>query len=135
MLAGIIFSALPLLSIGEFFSDMFLVLKIFVLLTIMSFVFMHLGKGPIAIVLIVGFAWLMLFSPWTWFFEGAYVLFMLLSLGIAGIFIDFFFVFPGFAAGSWGAQESKMGSQRDVNERMRLFSHPPGGGRRLPPPM
>jgi hypothetical protein len=60
---------------------------------------------------------------------------MLLTLGVAGIFIDMFFVFPGFAAGGGGERESKMGSQKDVNERMKLFHHPPGGGRKLPPPM
>jgi len=134
MLEFPILMALTLLSIGEFFSDMFLVLKIFVLLTIISYVYMHLGKGPLAIVVIIGFSWLMLFSPWTWFFEGAYVLMMLFMLGFAGIFIDFFFVFPGFAAGSSGAPEAKMSSQGGVNQRMKLFSGKPGG-RRLPPPM
>jgi len=126
---------LALLSIGEFFSDMFLVLKIFVLLTIISFVVMNLGKGPLSYVLIIGLVWLMLFSPWTWFFEGAYVLMMLFTLGFAGIFIDLFFVFPGFAAGGGGAPEAKMSSQGGVMERMRLFKKPPPGARRLPPPM
>jgi len=135
MIGNFLLAGFAFLSIGEFFSDMMLVLKIFVLLAIMSFVFMHLGKGPLAIVVIVGFAWVMLFSPWTWFFEGAYVLMMLLTLGVAGIFIDLFFVFPGFAAGGHGEQESKLGSQKDVNERIKLFHHPPGGGGRLPPPM
>ena len=134
MLESPILMALALLSIGEFFSDMFLVLKIFVLLTIVSYVYMHLGKGPLAIVVIIGFSWLMVFSPWTWFFEGAYVLMMLFMLGFAGIFIDMFFVFPGFAAGGSGAPEAKMSSQGGVNQRMKLFKGKPGG-RRLPPPM
>lgn len=132
---GTVFPAmLALLSITEFFSDMVMVLKIFVLLTIISWVVMHLGKGPLAIVLIIGISWFVLFDMF-WLFGGTYVLMMLLTLGVAGIFIDMFFVFPGFAAGNWGEPDSKMGSQKDVNERMRLFHHAPGGGRRIPPPM
>ena len=134
MLESALLQGLALLSIGEFFNDMFLVLKIFVILTIASWVVMHLGKGPLSIVVIVGFTYLMLFSPWTWFFEGAYVLLMLFTLGFAGIFIDMFFVFPGFAAGGTGPPEAKMSSQGGVMQRMRMFNRPPGP-RRLPPPM
>ena len=128
-----------LLSIGDFFSDMILVLKIFVLLTIISWVVMHLGKGPLSIVLIVGISWFVLFDAF-WLFGGTYVLMMLLTLGVAGIFIDLFFVFPGFAAGAAPgagglAAEAKMSSQGGVNQRMKLFKAKPGGGRKLPPPM
>ena len=127
-----------LLSIGEFFSDMVLVLKIFVLLTIISWVVMHLGKGPLAIVLIIGISWFVLFDAF-WLFGGTYVLMMLLTLGVAGIFIDLFFVFPGFAAigGKPGGlpAEAKMSSQGGVNQRMNLFRQKPGGARKLPPPM
>ncbi len=137
-----VFEIMPLmfalLSIGEFFSDMVFVLKIFVLLTIISWVIMHLGKGPLAIVLIVGISWFVLFDAF-WFFGGTYVLMMLLTLGIAGIFIDLFFVFPGFAAGAGGSgglpAEAKMSSQGGVNQRMQAFKAKPGRARKLPPPM
>ena len=50
---------LPLLKVmpfvlffDELFSDMTLVLKIFVLLTIISYVTQHLGKGPLALMII-----------------------------------------------------------------------------------
>lgn len=125
---------LAFLSIGEFFSDMTLVLKVFVLLTIISYIVMHLGKGPLAIVLIIGISWFVLFDAF-WFFGGTYVLMTLLTLGVAGIFIDLFFTFPGFASGGGlGAAEAKMSSQGGVNQRMKLFRQPPGGGK-IPPPM
>ncbi len=125
-----------LLSIGDFFSDMILVLKIFVLLTIISWVVMHLGKGPLSIVLIIGISWFVLFDAF-WLFGGTYVLMMLLTLGVAGIFIDLFFVFPGFAAvgGPKGPAEAKMSSQGGVMQRMNLFKQKPGGPKKLPPPM
>jgi hypothetical protein len=132
---GFLLMVLPLLSLGEFVDDMLFVLKIFALMAIVSYVYMHLGKGPLAIVVIIGFAYFMLFSPFTWLFEGAYVLMMLFMLGFAGIFIDLFFVFPGFAAGGSGEPEAKMSSQGGVNQRMKMFHRPPGGGGRLPPPM
>ncbi len=130
---GFLLTVLPLLLIGEFVDDMLFVLKIFVLMTIVSYVYMHLGKGPLAIVVIVGFVYFMLFSPFTWLFEGAYVLMMLFMLGFAGIFIDLFFVFPGFAAGGVGEPEAKMSSQGGVNQRMKMFHRPQRG--RIPPPM
>jgi len=103
-------------------------------LAIVSYVVMHLGKGPLAMAIIVGFGYFMLFSPFAWLFEGAYILMMLLMLGFAGIFIDLFFVFPGFAAGGGGEPEAKMGSQGGINQRIKMFHKAPGG-RRLPPPM
>ena len=110
-----VFEIMPLmfalLSIGEFFSDMVFVLKIFVLLTIISWVIMHLGKGPLSIVLIIGISWFVLFDAF-WLFGGTYVLMMLLTLGIAGIF-----------------------SQGGVNQRINLFRQKPGRIRKLPPPM
>lgn len=133
MLEGLLFGLLAVLSIGEFFSDMILALKVFVLLTIISWVVMHLGKGPLAIALIVGLSWFILFDAF-WFFGGVYVLMTLLMLGAAGIFIDLFFVFPGFAAGGGKTAEAKMSSQGGVNQRLKMFHKPPAG-RRLPPPM
>src|SRR3989338_3844792 len=119
MLATVFPAMLALLSIGEFFSDMVMVLKIFVLLTIISWVVMHLGKGPLAIVLIIGISWFVLFDMF-WLFGGTYVLMMLLTLGVAGIFIDMFFVFPGFASGLGKLGEQESITQKDVNSRMRL---------------
>ena len=134
MLEAVLPGLVAFFSIGEFFSDMVFVLKIFVLLTIISFVVMHLGKGPLAIVLIIGISWFVLFDAF-WFFGGTYVLLMLLTMGVAGIFIDLFFTFPGFASSAWGEPEAKMSSQGGVNERMRMFHRPPGGAGRIPPPM
>jgi len=131
-------SGLALLSVGEFFSDMMLVLKIFVLLAIISFVLMHLGKGPLSIVLILGISWFVLFD-YFWFFGGIYTLMMLLTFGVAGILVDFFFVFPGFAAGGGQTPEAKVGSVGGLLDRAQHFGggHPGGtGGRaRMPPPM
>ena len=106
------------LPIAEFFlfefgSDMLLVLKIFVILTIASFVVNHVGKGPLSIVIIVGFSYFMVFSPWAWFFEWTYVIMMLLMFGISGILIDFFFV----GGGSGGGEASPVSSGADIAKR------------------
>ena len=98
----------------EFSQDMLLVLKLFVLLTIISFIINHLGKGPVAIVLIIGFAYFMLFSPFAWFFEWTYVIMMLLLFGISGIMIDFFFV----SGGGSGEQASPVSSGADIAKRV-----------------
>lgn len=108
---------LPLLGffLFEFFRDMVLVLKIFVLLAIISFILNHLGRGPIAMVLIIGFSYFMLFSPFSWFFETTYILMMLLMLGASGILIDFFFVGGGF-----GGEPQPVSSGADLAARVAM---------------
>ena len=124
--------AFPLLfalfSFSDFFSDMMFVLRIFVLLMIISFITMHLGKGPLAIVLIVGISWFVLFGAF-WFFGGVYVLLMLLMFGVSGILIDFFFI-----RGPVGGQqpESPVSHGIDLMQKRGAMMHqrrlPPGGG-------
>ena len=124
--------AFPLLfalfSFSDFFSDMMLVLRIFVLLTIISFVVMHLGKGPLAIVLIVGISYFVLFGAF-WFFGGVYVLMMLMMFGVSGILIDFFFI-KGPAGGN--QSEAPISHGIDLMQKrggmMQQRRLPPGGG-------
>ena len=98
----------------EFIKDMVFIVKIFVLLAIVSFIINHLGKGPLAIVLIMGFTYFMIFSPYAWFFEGTYVLMMLLMFGLSSVLIDLFFV--GGMAG--GGEASPMSHGGDLAGRV-----------------
>lgn len=75
----------------EFFTDFSLILKIFVLLMIMAFVFNHLGKGPLAWIVIIGLVYFILLDGWA-FFGTVYVLYMILAMGFAGFLVDFFFM-------------------------------------------
>jgi len=79
------------LFIGELFSDLNLALKIFALLAVVSFVMSHLGKAPLAYALIGGISWFVLFDYWK-FFGGVFVLYTLMTLGVTGVLVDFFFV-------------------------------------------
>ena len=80
-----------LFSLTETVADLTLALKIFVLLSIISFVWNHLGNTPFSIVIILGVSWFVLFDYWK-FFGGVYLLYVLLTMGISGILVDFFFV-------------------------------------------
>ena len=100
----------------DFLSDMMLVLRIFVLLTIASFIMSHLGKGPVAVVLVAGLAYFMLSPQYFWFFGSVYVLMSLLLMGAAGILIDFFFV----GGGSSGQAESPVSSGADLAKRVAV---------------
>jgi hypothetical protein len=108
LLAGLtgLFSTPSIMFIGEMFGDLNLVLKIFVLMAIFAYVTQHLGKGPLAILIIVGMSYFIIFDYWK-FFGGVYVLYMLVMLGIGGVLIDFMFITPsahgGSAAGAEGA--------------------------------
>ncbi|MGI6589456.1 MAG: hypothetical protein ACOX1V_02210 [Candidatus Iainarchaeum sp.] len=83
---------LNLLFLEELFSDMNFVLKIFVLLTIVSYVNQHLGKGPIALIIVAVLAW-MIFSNFA-IFGSIYVIYMLVLFGITQILMDFFILAP-----------------------------------------
>ena len=82
------------LGLSELPGDMTFVLKIFVLMTIIAFVTQHLGKGPLAVLVIIVLSWFIVFDYFR-FFGGVYVLYMFVTLGFTGILIDFFFVNPG----------------------------------------
>jgi hypothetical protein len=83
-----------MLGIGDLPGDMVFVLKIFVLMTIIAYVTQHLGKGPLAIMVILILSWFIVFDYFR-YFGGIYVLYMFITLGFTGVLIDFFFVNPG----------------------------------------
>lgn len=81
-----------ILFFEELFGDMNFVLKIFVLMTIVSYVTQHLGKGPLALIIIAVIAW-MIFSNFA-IFGSVYVLYMLVLFGATQIMMDFFILAP-----------------------------------------
>ena|SRR3989338_4634172 len=99
--------------------DFSLILKIFVLMTIISFVLGHLGKTPLAMILLAIVSIFVLGDFWK-FFGGIYLLYMMLSLGIAGILIDFFFV-SGMGGGGQHAEQSPVDSGRDLAHRQKAI--------------
>lgn len=104
----------PFFFLVELFSDMTLALKLFALLGVISFVYSHLGKGPLSYALIGGISWFVLFDYWK-FFGGIFLLYSLLTLGISGILIDFFFV-----SGMGGSEQpSPVDSSMDLLMRQK----------------
>jgi len=99
-----------LFTFTQFFLDINLVLKIFVLLTIISFVQNHLGRGAVGLAVMGIFAWFILFDAWA-LFGGIYVLYMLLMFGIAGVMVDFFFITGGMGGGGQQAQGGEEGHE------------------------
>ncbi|MCD6434221.1 MAG: hypothetical protein J7L14_01260 [Candidatus Diapherotrites archaeon] len=77
----------------EMVADFSLVLKIFLLMTIISFVKNHIGMGKLGIVITVVISWFVLFDYWK-FFGGIFVFYLLLAFGTSSLLIDFFFVMP-----------------------------------------
>ncbi|MDO8625453.1 MAG: hypothetical protein Q7R47_05200 [Candidatus Diapherotrites archaeon] len=128
-------------GIVEAFGDFNLILKLFVLLMIIGFVQGHLGKGPIATVVMALLVFFVLFDAWQ-LFGGIYILYALITLGFSGILIDFFFVTPPLAN---QREEMKRGQQegitsQDVKERVHRLHNAaaqgrPGHGGGRPPGM
>ncbi|MDO8427659.1 MAG: hypothetical protein Q7S92_00420 [Candidatus Diapherotrites archaeon] len=114
------FSFLTALFFTEIFQDYNLALKIFALLSIISFVKNHVGTGPLGLAIMIGISWFILFDAWS-FFGGVYVLYTLLTMGVSGILIDFFFV--GQQHITPHGMEAPKGTQADVAERNRARQH------------
>lgn len=77
--------------ISETISDLSLAIKIFVLLTIIYFVRNHLGGGLISTIVILIFAYFVIFAKWH-LFGPLYIIYIIMVLGVGGIFMDFFFL-------------------------------------------
>jgi len=107
---------LSVLFIGELFSDLNLALKIFALLAVVSFVLSHLGKAPLSYALIGGISWFVLFDYWM-FFGGVFVLYTMMTLGVTGVLVDFFFVSQ--MSGEGGGGVSPVDSAQDLAMRQK----------------
>ena len=109
-----------ILFFEELFGDMNFVLKIFVLMTIFSYVTQHLGKGPIAIIIVLVLSW-MIFTNFA-IFGSVYVLYMLVLFGITQILMDFFILAPQAmmeqSMGGGGGVENQPNS-KDMADRQR----------------
>ena len=110
------FPLFTLLFIFELFGDLNFIIKIFVLLTLISWVNNHIGKGPLSLILIGGIGYFVLFDGWK-LFGPIYVLYMLLMFGVSGVIIDFFFVGGGGGPEKEG-MESPVSSGVDIQKRM-----------------
>ncbi len=122
-------------NIATCFTDFMLVLKIFLLLTIISFVRNHIGTGSLSWVVIGLFAWFILFDYWV-FFGGIFLLYTLLAFGVGQLIIDYMFVSQGFGAQPQpGEPESPMGHGMDVLNRMEAAKRMQGALRPKPPIM
>ncbi|MBU2100295.1 hypothetical protein KKG83_03325 [Candidatus Micrarchaeota archaeon] len=75
----------------EFFADMGLALKIFVLIALVSFIKSNLGTGPFAVILMAVVCYFVLFDQWK-LFGGIYVLYIMFFFGLGHLLVDFFFV-------------------------------------------
>lgn len=115
-----------ILFIGEFLSDINLILKIFVLMTLVSWVKNHLGSTPLSWIIVAGLGYFILFDGWA-IFGPVYILYLLLMFGISGVIIDFFFVGGGQPEGKDG-MESPVSSGVDIAHRMQHAARMRRGG-------
>lgn len=116
--------------LGELFSDANLVIKIFALLTIVSWIRNHVEDGPLAWIIMAGMGYFILFDGWA-IFGPIYVLYMLLMFGVSAVVIDFFFVGGGGAPEVEG-MESPVSTGIDIQKRMQGQPHPRQAGMRRP---
>lgn len=82
-----------LLSLTEIWNDFNLILKIFVLMTIYSWVKNHVANKVLSWVVFGAVTFFVVFDLWT-FFGTIYIMWLLLMFGISHVIIDFFFVTP-----------------------------------------
>ena len=113
------------LQVAEFFTDFDLILKLFVLLMIISFVFNHLGKTPMAYVVIAALSYFILWDAWK-FFGSVYLLYMFLALGFVGFIIDYFFMAQPLSAKRAKAGAEMEGGPTSMDTAQQLKHRPQG---------
>lgn len=75
----------------SFLNDFNLILQIFLILAIIAFVRRRVTSNTLSLILITGAVVIMIFIFWPIFRVG-YIFYILLSVGVAGILVDFFFI-------------------------------------------
>jgi hypothetical protein len=128
---------LTVLALFDVFSDISLILKLLLLVTIIAFIRQHLGDSILSMLVIAVIAYFVLFVGWG-IFGSIYFIYLLLMAGIAGMFVDFFFVLPSIKAheqarkhpGDETSGKDIMERGHKIGERMRLpvFRPPPPMG-------
>lgn len=109
---------LTFLGLTEIWNDFNLILKIFVIMTIYSWVKNHLGGSFIGWVIFAAVTFFVIFDMWT-FFGTIYVMWILLMFGVSQIIIDFFFVTPRPGQ----EMESPVGTGLDISKRRMDVAH------------
>lgn len=104
------------LFFGELFGDLTFILKIFVLMAIFSYVMNHVGKGPLGVFIFALIAWFVIFDYFA-IFGSIYILYILLTMGLISVIIDFMFITPGPAPKAPGMGEP-VGSGKDFSSRL-----------------
>ena len=109
------------LFLDDLFGDMTLVLKLFVLMTVISYVIQHLGKGALSLLIIAVMTWFIIFD-YFYIFGGIYILYMLALFGGVQLLMDFFIVGPQIMAGAQaggGEGEAEHMTGMEMKERQK----------------
>lgn len=105
-----------ILFFDELFGDLTFILKIFVLMAVFSYVMNHVGKGPLGVFIFALISWLVIFDYFA-IFGSIYILYILLTMGLISVIIDFMFITPGPAPKAPGMGEP-VGSGKDFTTRI-----------------
>ena len=125
-----------LFSFGQFFADMNFVVKIFLLLTIISFVRNHIENPTIQVIVVILLGWFIFFDLWR-LFGGIYVLYLALMMGISQFLVDLFFV-GSMMSGQQPPQAHDAGPAIHTSAVMpphMAAARMAGAGKPRPPPM
>ena len=93
-----------------FLADMDFLIKIFFVLTVITFVKQKITNNTLSVVLISLAIIITVFVFWP-FFRATYILYVLLTIGVTSVLVDMFFVSMGEAHGgeAGGGEESSAG--------------------------
>lgn len=113
-----------LAGLGDIFADFNFVLKLFVLITIISWVKNHFGNSAISWALMLGVSYFVLFDLWA-VFGTIFVLYMMLTIGVTGIIIDYFFLTQQAGAPSEKKPDLLGHELQGRGEQLHKAMHPP----------
>lgn len=98
------------------------IIQIFLLLSIMSFVLNHLGKGPLSVV-VIGVTAFFVFFIIPALSQAVFIVYILLFAGVSSVLIDFFFITAGGQPQQQGEFEEPDVNGLDIKERREKMEH------------
>ena len=111
-----------LFSLGQIWTDFNIVLKIFVIMTIYSWVRNHFGNSALGWVIFAAVTFFIVFELWS-IFGGIYLFYMLLLFGVSQIMIDFFFITAGAPPQGGKGMEAPVSSGKEIAARQAHMAH------------
>lgn len=113
------------LSIGEFFSDMGFILRIFLLVAVLGFINQHIENKILKTIVALFMLYITVFVDWK-VYGVIYFVYAILGMGVSSIVVDYFFMSNMGGHSQPGEQQGQQQAQDPMTQAMGMIGKRPG---------